>query len=178
MESVLNKTAWITAYRNKPLSYAFLLRKKIQWADRDGAIRDITLAAFFVRVWPVKVRLESFPTLSRSYSKKEFRQDMVTDPVHRANFESGALLSRTRSTAVPKAYHLIYPALSDSDKELLEAWELDSIGYGGAAFTWYDYKAQKLYVAKLLDPISYAIHPQSAGDLWEARLDLAILREA
>jgi len=116
--------------------------------------------------------------MSRNFSMQQFSQGMTVDPVHRASFESGAYLTRTRTTAAPKRFHVVYPALPDEDKELLESWERDVIGYGGEAFTWFHPAEQKLYVAKLLAPIEYAIHPQSAGDLWQLTFDLAILREA
>lgn len=109
---------------------------------------------------------------------RQFSQDMTVDPVHRADFDSGAYLTRTRSTAVPKKFHISYPVLPEADKDLLESWECDVIGYGGAAFTWFHPKKQKLYIAKLLSPINYAVHPQSAGDLWQVTFDLAIIREA
>jgi len=122
--------------------------------------------------------MESFPVLTRSFSMQQLSQGMVVDPVHRASFESGAYLTRTRTTAAPKRFHIVYPVLSDGDKNLLESWERDVIGYGGAAFTWFHPAEQKLYVAKLLAPIDYAVHPQSAGDLWQVTFDLVVLREA
>lgn len=122
--------------------------------------------------------MESFPALSKSFSLQSFSQGMTIDPVHRASFESGAYLTRTRTTAAPKRFHIVYPALPDTDKDLLESWESDVICYGGVAFTWFHPTKQKLYVAKLLAPIDYAIHPQSAGDLWQVTFDLAIIREA
>ena len=121
--------------------------------------------------------MANFPSLSSDYSIADFSQDMVVDPVHRANFESGAILTRTRSTAVPRRLLLVYSVLTDTDKIALETFERDTIGYGGAEFNWYDIKSNKTYVSKLLGPIVYQFNRQSAGNFWSASFELAIIRE-
>ncbi len=123
--------------------------------------------------------MASFFNIAEVPSVLQYPQSVLSDPVHRAEFESGALLSRTRSTAVPRTRELFYASISESSKQAIEAWEEDDVGYGGQAFNWTDPNPldRVTYTAKLLGPVAYNLHPQDPTR-WQARLKLALITES
>lgn len=121
--------------------------------------------------------MEIFPTLSVKPAISGFGHTALIDPVHRANFESGAALMRTRTRSIPIKYHINYPCMPSADKVILALWELENIGYGGLRFLWTnpDPDDGVTYISMLLSPINYITHPQSRGNFWIVTFDLATI---
>lgn len=118
------------------------------------------------------------PQFTRGWQVAGHDQGLLSDPVHRSESESGALLTRTRSTAVPRTRRLIAAALTETEKQTLENWEQNIVGYGGAEFTWTDPNPRdgRTWNCQLLEPVSYLMHPQSAL-YWQAELTIALVSE-
>ena len=117
-----------------------------------------------------------FPQLSCQPAISGHKQGVLTDPVYRAEYGDGSALTRTRTTYVPRTLSLTYNIMPDADKEILEAWERDEIGYGGEKFDWWYKRAAKLYRAMLLGPIEYTLHPQNP-DYWQVSFSLGLIQE-
>ena len=122
--------------------------------------------------------MPAFPEFTHAPVVDEFSQGLLSDPVHRAEFESGALLTRTRTTAVPIRRAVLLDGLTDDEKLELEDFERNVIGYGGEAFTWRDQSVgdPRTWNARLLAPIAYTRHPPSNAH-WQARVVLALTSE-
>lgn len=122
--------------------------------------------------------MEIFPTLTVKPSVKRFVQNVLIDPVHRAVFGSGAILTRTRFTNTPIKYNVSYSLMGNVDKEILEVWERDNIGYGGNRFKWWNITNNEYWVSILLKPINYQVHSRSKGNIWKVDFNVATLYEA
>lgn len=122
--------------------------------------------------------MPAFPEFTYAPQVAGHDQAILSDPVHRAEFESGALLTRTRSTAVPRTRRLILAFLTEAEKQMLEDFEQNDIGYGGAEFTWQDPAPGdgRTWNAQLVSPISYNRHPQSTIH-WQAEVTIALVSE-
>jgi len=123
--------------------------------------------------------MASFFSITEKPSPKQYGQGLLSDPVHRSESESGACLTRTRSTAVPRTRDIFYTAVSESSKQTIEDWEENTIGYGGESFNWTDPNRndRRQYVAKLAGPISYQLHPQNPSR-WQVKFTLILLAES
>lgn len=118
-----------------------------------------------------------FPTLIAKPSVSDFTQE-AEDFVDRSRPGDGMLLQKTRTLAGPILYRVRYSLMSNTDKEKLETWERDECSYGGRRFKWIHPSTGKTYVAILLNPISYTIHPRSKGDIWRIYIRVATIYEA
>lgn len=124
--------------------------------------------------------MDNYPTLSQEPETKSFGHAFVGDVVHRAEFQSGALLTRPYFTDVPIQWGIQYTALSDTDKQILEQWEKDTIGFGGTSFSWANPKDGNTYEGILAAPIVYKINSQSSGkiseNVWTITFEIITLR--
>lgn len=118
----------------------------------------------------------TFPELTSSPTTDSFGHQSLIDPVHRREFESGAILTRTRFRAVPKKWNVVYGAMINVDKETLEVWERTAIG---KQFEWINPKDSKTYVSVLGKNIQYSLHSNSSGynPVWVVTLEIITLSE-
>lgn len=125
--------------------------------------------------------MEVYPELTAKPAVKRFNHTTLVDPVHRATFGSGSILTRTHFTDVPIKYTVRYAQMGIVDKRILEPWERDNIGHGGERFEWTDKwsdaENERTYVTILVKPIEYQTLPRSKGNYWIVDLTLAILYE-
>ncbi len=120
--------------------------------------------------------MASFFDIPEKPSPFSYGQSMKSDPVHRSDTTSGTYLTRTRSTAVPRTRTIFYVSISESSKQIIEAWEEDQIGFGGSSFNWLDPNRNDpvQYVAKLNGPIKYNIHPKHS-ERWQVGFVISLL---
>lgn len=119
----------------------------------------------------------NFPSLEATPAVKEFGHGPVIDPVHRVKFENGTPLTRVLFTNIPVKYSVFYEAMKEADKEDLEDWEKNTIGYGGTQFNWTNPNNSTTYLSVLTSPIRYNAHPQSSGNVWQAKFNVVTLSE-
>ena len=80
--------------------------------------------------------MSTFPTLTQGPDVKTFKQSPAFDPTIRTQFENGYRQSRNVCTTVPNIFELMFSHLTSADKSALETFESDSVGFGGASFSW------------------------------------------
>lgn len=114
--------------------------------------------------------MEVFPDIQPITSN--FKQEIYADGAIRSDPTKGAFIVRQRTDASPTKFNISY-LVSDADHDLLVAFE-ENIGWGGEDFYWQHPLDKYYYVAKLLAPINYKIHPQSK-DVWNVSLNIALL---
>jgi len=116
-----------------------------------------------------------FPILTSKPVVDGFQHSFIEDVIHRKSFESGAVVTRPLFTNIPVSWKVQYTGISNEDKETLELWEKNDIGFGGTQFVWLNPKTNKKYWSKLFQPIKYEVHGSSFGNLWNIALTLVTL---
>lgn len=80
--------------------------------------------------------MATFPTLTQGPDVRGFKKRPAFDPTLRSDFENGYRQTRNRATTVPTLWELLFSHLTTADRMALETFESDSVGYGGASFSW------------------------------------------
>lgn len=124
-----------------------------------------------------------YPSLSADVSIDDFGHIPLVNIVHRITTPSGRIITRPLDIAadVPVKYGINYPAMTNTEKIILETWERDEAEYGGVTFSWTNPQTSVAYNTKLAAPFVYKIHPKSGGGisqlLWVVSADFIILSE-
>lgn len=112
--------------------------------------------------------MADFPTLSVYPSIHGWAEEVAVDPTIRNDYEAGYVITRARFTRIPKKWHVVYNAMPQSDKEILQAFEND-VKVGSCAFNWTNPLDNIQYTVRFLAPISYRL--LSPG-IWQVEFDL------
>lgn len=80
--------------------------------------------------------MATFPVLTQGPDVETFKKSPAFDPTIRTQFENGYRQTRNVATTVPDVFELMFSHLTAADKAALETFESDSVGYGGASFSW------------------------------------------
>lgn len=108
-----------------------------------------------------------FPTLSTKPEESSYQQTRAFDPTIRVRSEAGYLKTRARTTRIPYKFSVVYPAVTNAEKSLLEAFE-DNMSIGGNSFYWKD-AGNVTRTVRLMEPITYTV---AGVDTWKAAMTL------
>ncbi len=125
--------------------------------------------------------MDTFPVLNVGPSALEFVVKPAINPTYRSEFENGMVLTRARTTRVPKLYEIKLRGLSQTDKNILETFITDTVHYGAKSFTWENPQTgvagDNKTVRFLADTIEWKIvpppeFPQGNPDHWDVEFTL------
>ena len=80
--------------------------------------------------------MDTFPVLNIGPSALEFTVKPAINPTYRSEFENGVVLTRARTTRVPKQYEIKFRGMSQADKDVLENFIENVVYYGAKSFIW------------------------------------------
>jgi len=119
--------------------------------------------------------MATFPSLTQGPGVQSFVEEVAVDPTLRSTFENGKICSRARFTAVPKRWKFVIAGLTPTDKSTLQAFETDTVNFGGDAFDWENTDDGTTYSVKFAKPVKYSLDTAEKGvpiKRWVAEIEL------
>ena len=111
----------------------------------------------------------AFPTLSINPSVRDWTEEKAFDPTIRSRSEGGYVKTRARCTRIPRKWHMVYDALSKTDKETLEEYE-DDQQVGAGSFNWTNPLNSTTYSVRFAGPVKYTM--MGNVNFWTVAIDL------
>lgn len=100
--------------------------------------------------------MATFPVLSQGPNVEDLTDEAADDPTLRTEFANGYRLTRNRATVVPRLWKLLFADLTPEDRSAFKDFEADSVGYGGASFSWDNTDDGVTYECRFARPVRFA----------------------
>lgn len=115
----------------------------------------------------------TYPTLGKNPTIQGWEEQVSLDPTISSKSEAGYRKTRQRHTRQPKRWHVVYMALSNTDKGTLETHEQER-GVGSASFSWTNPVNSTGYTVRFMGPVRYRLAPAWEGGAisWDVEFDL------
>ncbi len=113
--------------------------------------------------------MSTFPTLSKAANVANFTKSPSQNPTINSTMENGRILTRTKFTNVNKMWKFNYNFLTDADKDLLEAFEINR-QYSTGTFFWSEPSNGVTYEVRFAKVLTFV--QERAENFWSITIDL------
>jgi len=112
-----------------------------------------------------------FPTLSRGVCIAGYQETLAIDPTLRTVPEDGKMMTRGRVTSAKKRFTVPLSGINDTDKALLEEFEINTVNVGAETFNWTRHKqgVEVTFAVRLAEPITFQLNSDDPT-LWDAMI--------
>jgi len=119
--------------------------------------------------------MTDFPTLAVTATAYSFSEKSNIDPTIRSDFENGAILTRSKFKNNTLTWTVKYDFLTNSDKELLDDFQNNTVKWGAGAFNWINPEDNITYEVRLNTVINFIIVSKTNRE-WSAQFEVVQTR--